>query len=408
MLYNVRSCGHFSTRCNKLGVQIVLYMDTKQIYLDNAATTKVMTEVSEAAAYAMTEVYGNPSSLHHLGIDAERLITYSKKQIMSALGVSADQGEIIFTSGATEGNNTAIFGVTETYGKRKKRVVTTTVEHPSVEKAFDRLEEKGFEVVRISPDENGEITAEAIAGAVNENTCLVSAMLVNNENGYILPIGEAFSKIKKRYPECFTHCDCVQGFEKIPLSQKKLGADIITMSGHKIHAPKGIGAMFIKKGVRLSPLMVGGGQQKGIRSGTEPVPMIYAFGKAVEILSGSLNERYSHACEINAYMREKLSGVGAVILSKEVASPYILSIAVPDIKSETMLHFLEEKNIFVSSGSACSKGKTSDVPTEFGVEPKYLDSIIRLSFSYETDFSDIDALVETVSDGMKNLAKIRK
>ncbi|MCD7846948.1 MAG: cysteine desulfurase [Oscillospiraceae bacterium] len=383
-------------------------MNTKQIYLDNAATTKVMDEVSEAAVHAMTEVYGNPSSLHRLGIDAERLISYSKKQIMAALGVTSEQGEIIFTSGATEGNNTAIFGITETYGKRRKRVVTTTVEHPSVEKAFDRLEEKGFEVVRVSPDEYGEITAESLVEAVDENTCLISAMLVNNENGYVLPIGEAFQKIKKRYPDCFTHCDCVQGFEKIPLSQKKLCADIITLSGHKIHAPKGIGAMFIKKGIRLTPLMVGGGQQKGIRSGTEPVPMIYAFGKAVEILSGNLTERYNHVAEINNYARKKLSEIGAVILSKELASPYILSLAVPNIKSETMLHFLEEKNIFVSSGSACSKGKTSDVPTEFKVSPEYLDSIIRLSFSFETSNDDIDALVEAVSNGMKNLAKIRK
>lgn len=394
-----------------MGVQIVLHMsmsDNRCIYLDNAATTKVMDEVSEAAAYAMTEVYGNPSSLHRLGIDAERLIAYSKKQIMSALGVTSEQGEIIFTSGATEGNNTAIFGIAETYGKRKKRVVTTTVEHPSVEKAFDRLEEKGFEVVRVSPDENGEITAESLVEAVNENTCLISAMLVNNENGYVLPIGEAFQRIKKRYPDCLTHCDCVQGFEKLPLSQKKLNADIITVSGHKIHAPKGIGAMFIRKGVRLSPLMVGGGQQKGIRSGTEPVPMIYAFGKAIEILNVNLAERYNHAAEINNYAREKLSGIGAVILSKETASPYVLSIAAPDIKSETMLHFLEEKNILVSSGSACSKGKTSDVPTKFRVPEKYLDSIIRLSFSYETSENDIDTLAEAVSDGMKNLAKIRK
>ncbi len=383
-------------------------MNTKQIYLDNAATTKVMTEVSEAAVHAMTEVYGNPSSLHHLGIDAERLISYSKKQIMVALGVTSEQGEIIFTSGATEGNNTAIFGIAETYGKRKKRVVTTTVEHPSVEKAFDRLEEKGYEVVRVSPDENGEITAESLYSAVNENTCLISAMLVNNENGYILPIGEAFQKIKKRYPDCFTHCDCVQGFEKIPLSQKKLCADIITLSGHKIHAPKGIGAMFIKKGVRLTPLMVGGGQQKGVRSGTEPVPMIYAFGKAVEVLSGNLSERYNYATEINNYARNRLSEIGAVILSGVSASPYILSIAVPNIKSETMLHYLEEKNIFVSSGSACSKGKTSGVPTEFKVSPEYLDSIIRLSFSFETSEDDIDALIEAVSGGMKNLAKIRK
>lgn len=375
------------------------------IYLDNAATTKVMPEAAASAAFAMTEAFGNPSSLHKKGIEAERLITFAERKILAALGDTS--GSIVFTSGATESNNTAIFGLAKTYGRRKKKAVTTSIEHPSVAKAFEKLAEMGYTVSYVRPNENGEITADMLLAAVDSDTCLISAMLVNNENGYILPIGEAFTKIKRAYPECMTHCDCVQGFEKISFSAKKLNADVISISGHKIYAPKGVGAMYVKKGVRLSPVMFGGGQQKGLRSGTEPVPLIYALGTAVEALTPTIEERFSKAAAINAYAKEKLSEIGAVILSGGNASPYILSVAVPGIKSETMLHFLEQDDIYVSGGSACSKGKLSGVPTEFGVSDKLSDSIIRLSFSPETAVSDIDRLSEKMAEGMANLAKIK-
>lgn len=376
------------------------------IYLDNAATTKVLPEACEAAAYAMQSVWGNPSSLHRMGIEAERIIMYAKKQLLSALG--DPNGEIIFTSGATEGNNTAIFGLCQTYGKRKKRVVTTSIEHPSVSEPIKKLKDLGYEIVTVSPDENGEITQDALTKAVDDNTCLISAMLCNNETGYILPISEAFSEIKHKHPDCMTHCDCVQGFEKLMVSAKKLSADVITLSGHKIYAPKGIGAMYIKKGIRLSPILFGGGQQKNLRSGTESVPLIYSFGKAVEILTPTIRQRFDNASRICDYAKAKLSEIGAFVISKDSASPYILSAAIPNIKSETILHYLEEDEIYVSSGSACSKGKKSSVLKEFRVGEQHLDSVIRLSFSFETQTSDIDTLVHKLSDGIKALAKIKR
>lgn len=375
------------------------------IYLDNAATTKVMPQAVNAAAIAMEQSFGNPSSLHRMGVEAERLVSYSKNKILSALGDTS--GDVIFTSGATEANNMAIFGLYETYGRRKKRIVTTSVEHPSVAEPMSKLQRLGCEVVRISPDSSGKISRDAIADAVNDDTFLVSAMLVNNETGSVLPVAEAFSLIKKRFPECKTHCDCVQGFEKLPVSAKKLCADAISLSGHKIHAPKGIGALYLKKSVKLSPLMLGGGQQGGLRSGTEAVPLIYGLGKAVEILTESLSERYAEAAEINRLARRRLSDIGAVVISESDASPYILSIAVPNIKSETMLHFLEESEIYVSSGSACSKGKKSGVLKEFGVHDKYLDSVIRLSFSHDTSAEDIEFLCKRIKAGMDSLVKIK-
>lgn len=375
------------------------------IYLDNAATTRVMSKAAEAAAFAMTEDYGNPSSLHKMGIEAEKLIDFAKARILSALGDPS--GSVIFTSGATESNNTAIFGLANTYGRRKKRVVTTSIEHPSVARAFERLSETGYSVSYVHPNSDGEITAEMLASAVDDDTCLISAMLVNNENGYILPIGEAFSKIKRAHPECMTHCDCVQGFEKLPISAKKLCADVISISGHKIYAPKGVGAMYLKKGVRLSPVLFGGGQQKGLRSGTEAVPLIYALGVAVSELTPTISERLERVSIINEYAKERLLAIGAVILSGKDASPYILSIAVPGIKSETMLHFLEQDEIYVSGGSACSKGKLSAVPTEFGVGGRLSDSIIRLSFSADNLPLEIDRLCQKMSAGMAELAKIK-
>lgn len=375
------------------------------IYLDNAATTKVMSAAAEGVIFGMTECFGNPSSLHRLGVEAERLVAFSQRKILSALGDSS--GRIVFTSGATESNNTAISGLAECYGRRKKRVVATAVEHPSVAKAFERLAETGYEVALIHPNEQGEITEEMLVDAVDSNTCLISAMLVNNETGYILPIERAFPKIKRLYPECMTHCDCVQGFEKLRISVKRLGCDALSISGHKIYAPKGIGALYLKNGVRIKPMMLGGEQQNALRSGTEPVPLIYGMGKAVEALDSTLGERLAQVCEINGYARDILKQVGAVILSNPRACPYILSVAVPGLKSETVLHYLEASGIYVSSGSACSKGKKSGVLTEFRVDGKYIDSVIRLSFSYENTKDDVDLLVARLKSGMESLVKIK-
>lgn len=375
-------------------------------YLDNAATTKPSKAACDAAMNAMTKDFSNPSSLYRLGIDAENIISQARSTIASAIGCEASG--LYFTSCATESSNTVIFGAAENYGKRKKKAVTTAVEHPSVSQAFDKLEKMGFEVVRIFPDENGKISAGQITEAVDENTFLVSCMLVNNETGYVLPIEQAFKAIKRRFPDCVTHCDAVQGFMKIPVNVKKLSCDCLSLSGHKVHAPKGVGALYIKKGVRIAPLLVGGGQEKGQRSGTESVPLIGAFGAAVKELALTMEKRYEKISGLKNYLAEKASQCeGVFINSGEDCCPYVNSISVMNIKSETLLHYLESKGIYVSSGSACSKGKKSSVLKAFRIAENRLDSTIRISFCEENEKSDIDALVSEIKNAQAELCKIK-
>lgn len=376
------------------------------IYFDNASTTKVCKTAIDACAYAMGEVFGNPASLHSFGLKAEKLIDYAKEQV--ALALSCTKEEILLTSGATESNNTAIYGLAENYGKRKRRIVTTAVEHPSVYEPIMRLKEKGFEVYVIEPNEKGEITADMIIDAVDEKTCIVSVMAVNNENGYILPVAEAFKEIKEEYPDCMTHCDCVQGFEKLPIKAKTLYADCLSFSGHKFFSPKGVGGLYIKKGVRVAPLLLGGGQQKGMRSGTENVPLVYALGKTIEEITPTIEERYARVAAINSYARKRLTEVdGSVINSPEKASPYILSFSLPGLKSETVLHFLEQSEIYVSSGSACSRGKKSSVLMAFGLTDKLADSAIRLSFCPDSTVHEVDMLIERLNEAVKTLARAK-
>lgn len=375
------------------------------IYLDNAATTMPSQRVCDEIKSGL-ECFGNPSSLHRLGVEAEKKLENSRETIAKALGVQPQ--EIYFTSGATESNNTAIFGSAKKFGKRKKRVVTTSIEHPSVAEAFNRLETECFEVVRVAPDEQGRITVSDIVSAVDENTFLVSCMLVNNENGYILPVAKAFSAIKKRFPDVLTHCDCVQAFMKIPLKAKTLGADMISLSAHKIHGPKGVGALYLKKGVTIPSLLIGGGQERTFRSGTESVPLICGFAGAVEELSGDVSERFEYVKSLQAYLFEKCREHDFIhINSDDDCSPYVNSIALSGLKSEVLLHFLEERDIFVSSGSACSKGKKSSVLKEFKVDNKYLDSTIRISFSKNNTKTDVDTLIENLLEADKKLCKIK-
>ena len=375
------------------------------IYLDNAATTKPCEEACKAVMEGL-EYFGNPSSLHHAGVEAEKLITNAREIIASALGALPE--EIFFTSGATESDNTAVFGAYKAHGKRKHRIVTTSVEHPAVARPCDELERLGCEVIRISPREDGNFYAEDIVSAVNDDTFLVSCMLVNNETGAVLPIEKAFSSIKRKFPDVLTHCDCVQGFMKIPVKVKKLNADMISLSGHKIYAPKGIGALYVKKGIHIPPFMLGGGQEKGFRSGTESVPLICGFGAAVEKLKNNISENYSKAKKLQNYLYKKCSETQGIYpnYTAENSSPYVTSIAVRGLKSEVLLHFLESKEIYVSSGSACSKGKKSGTLSEFRIPEENLDSTLRISFSVDTTENDIDALMEAIQEAQKKLAKI--
>ena len=375
------------------------------IYFDNAATTAPSNEACKAVSEGL-KCFGNPSSLHRLGLDAEKLLDIARDNIASVLGVQ--DHEIYFTSGATESNNTAILGAARKFGKRKKRIVTTSVEHPSVSEVCTRLESEGFEVIRVLPDADGRINAADIINSVDDNTFLVTCMYVNNENGFILPVEKAFSVIKKKYPDVITHCDCVQAFLKLPIKAKKLNADLISLSAHKIHGPKGIGALYMKKGVNIPAFIVGGGQEKTFRSGTESVPLICGFSAAVMELSENIDRRYEYVKSLQTYLFDRCSEFDNIhINSDSNCSPYVNSIAISNLKSEVVLHFLEERDIFVSSGSACSKGKKSSVLKNFRVAEKYLDSTIRISFSKDNTKCEIDSLIEALAEANKKLCKIR-
>ncbi len=373
------------------------------IYFDNAATTAVCEEAADAVNKGM-QCFGNPSSLHRLGLDAELMVSGARETIAQALG--ADPSEIYFTSGATESSNTAIFGSFRAHSKRKNKVIISAVEHPATANAALVLEEAGCEVVRISPREDGRFYAEDFINAVDENTFLISVMMVNNETGYVLPVSEIFSGVKKKDRTVLTHCDCVQGFMKLPVKVKKLGADMISLSGHKIHAPKGIGALYLKKGVHLPSLLYGGGQESGFRSGTESVPLIAGFGAAVEKLSPTVNARYKKVGALRDHLVLGCKEHGWIVNSQEDASPYVVSIAIKGLRSEVLLHYLEKKQIYVSSGSACSKGKKSTVLAQFGCA-SVSDFTLRISFCADNTPGEIDTLINEIKNAENELAKVR-
>lgn len=372
------------------------------IYLDNAATTKPCGEAVSAAVDAMTENYGNPSSLHRAGLDAQLAVDKARKAIAASIG--ADSSEIYFTSGATESNNLALRGISAAYGRKRRKIVISSVEHASVDETASALEKNGFEIVRISPRDDGRFYADDFISACDENTCLVSMMLVNNETGYIMPVRETFMAVKRSYPEIITHCDCVQGYMKLPIKAATLGADLISLSAHKIHGVKGVGAIYIKKGVRVIPIVTGGKQEKGIRSGTESVPLIAAFGAAVDKFRPTIAERYERVSQLKAHLLGKMGGIENVAVnSPSDGSPYVINISAVGKRSEIMLHFLESKGIYVSSGSACSKGQQSGVLGEFGISGKRADGAVRISITAQTTEEELDEFVEALAEGMTKI-----
>jgi len=378
------------------------WFDDMSVYLDNAATTRPCAEAVEAAVKAMTENYGNPSSLHKAGLDAQLAVDYARKVIAGSIG--ADSSCVYFTSGATESNNLALRGAAGAYGRRKKKVVISAVEHASVDETAAALENAGYTVVHVSPREDGRLYAADFAAACDEDTFLISMMLVNNETGYILPVKETFSAVKRRFPDIITHCDCVQAYMKLPIKVNALCADMISLSAHKIHGVKGVGAIYIKKGVRVVPIVTGGKQEKGIRSGTESVPLIAAFGAAAEKLLPTIQERYEKVSGLKAYLLDRLAEIdGISVNSPEDGSPYVVNISAEGRRSEIMLHFLESKGIYVSSGSACSKGQQSGVLGQFGIRDKRADSAVRISMTAETAEEELDRLTEAVAEGFEKI-----
>lgn len=373
-------------------------------YLDNSATTKPCTEAVDALNKCLLENWGNPSSLYSLGMNAEDELISCREIIAKKLSCRPD--EIFFTGSGTEANNIAIRGAVLSRAKRGKRIVTTAFEHPSVSNTIDALKsEFGFEVVKLRPDKSGHVPDTELEKAITPDTIFVSLMLVNNEIGSVQNISLASELIKKVSSPALLHTDAVQGFGKLDIKPNNLGVDLLSASGHKIHAPKGIGFLYIKKGVHIHPTVFGGGQQNGIRPGTEPVPMIAALGAAVSALpeAKSAGEKVK---KLNAYAREKLTSLGFVdINSPDDALPYVLNISVVGYRSETLLHFLEARNVFVSSGSACAKGELSPTLSALGLEKSRIDSALRISFSRYNTFDDIDALCEGLTLAVSKLKK---
>ena len=376
----------------------------KEIYLDNSATTKVYTEAAEAAFKVMTEIYGNPSSLHMKGVEAEKVLEEARKEVANALGGNPDG--LYFTSGGTEANNLAVIGGALAKKRRGNKVIVSAYEHDSVIKSAKQLEEMGFSVTWLAPDENGIITPLSVFEAVDEKTVLVSVMLVNNEIGAINPIKQICAAAKRKNPEVVFHTDAVQGFCKVPFKAEKAGVDLVTVTAHKIGGPKGIGALWIKKGARVIPNHFGGEQEKQLRPGTQAMPLIAAFGKAVSIETASSSERKEHMKELEKYLKESIKDIEGVVLnSKEGAIPNIVNISAVGIRSEIMLHFLENRGIYVSSGSACALGAKSHVLAAMGYDSARIDSAIRISFGRETEKEDIDELVAALKDAMSTLCR---
>ena len=373
-------------------------------YLDNSATTPLCQEAITAMTNAMAR-FGNPSSLHALGAEALMALDNARQNISAFLGCEAK--ELYFTSGGSEANNTALFGAARAMKRRGKRIITTAIEHHSVLNAAKALEGEGFEVIYLEPNSEGVVTAEMVADALTDDTVLVSIMYVNNETGAIMPISEIASAIKASGCGAIFHTDCVQAFGKLPFTVRSLGADLVSVSGHKIHAPKGVGALYVKNGCRILPFIYGGGQEKGMRSGTEPTLLIEGFSAAVSALpelKGELNR-------IGALRDKCVNGLkalkGVTINSGEGALPYIINISVAGIRSEVMLHWLESKGIYVSSGSACAKGESSHVLSAQGVSRQSADSAVRISMSHFTTEEDIDALIDAVGQGIDKLVRRR-
>lgn len=371
-------------------------------YLDNSATTKPCFQAKEKMLFAIDECWGNPSSLHEKGIDAHLLLLSARKTVAKSLG--ADEKEIVFTSGGTESNNLAVLGAAHAMKRRGNKVITSAVEHPSVLKAFDRLQSEGFTVVKIPTDKSGVIDLEQLEKEIDEKTILVSIMAVNNEVGAIEPFDKIKNIIKRNASPAVFHIDAVQAYGKLPLNAHKLGADLISVSSHKIHGPKGVGALYIKSGTKLTPNALGGSQERDIRPGTEPMVAIAGFFGAVEALSvkKSLDEI---TCLRDAFVKKLKEIPGVTINSLENALPYIVNISLEGLRSETVLNLLSSMGIFVSSGSACAKGHKSYVLSAMGLSDKQIDSSIRVSLSRFTTEDELDYFILGVKKALDTLMK---
>ena len=376
----------------------------KEIYLDNSATTKAFPEVIDLISKVMGEEYGNPSSMHHMGVVAEDRLKESTKILSSILGCS--EKCIYYTSGGTESDNIAILGAAKALERRGKHVITTKIEHPAVLNTMKHLEDEGFTVTYLGTDECGRISLDELGEALTPDTILVSIMHTNNEIGSVQPVEEAGKLIKEKCPECLFHVDAVQGFGKARINPVRMKIDLLSASSHKIHGPKGCGLLYIGEGVRIVSPVYGGGQQKGIRSGTENVPGISGMALAAKMLYEKLDTDVASLYELKKYFIEnalKIDGVsinGLIEGAAEGTAPHIISVSVRDVRAEVLLHSLEDKGIYVSAGSACSTHKRtpSATLTSIGLDKGLLESTVRISMSVLTTREEIDAVLGALGE----------
>lgn len=359
-------------------------------YLDNSATTRVCPEAAEAAVNAMLNVYGNPSSTHTKGREAKKLLDTARAQTAAALGCKP--GELVYTSCGSESDNWALLSGAQAMQRRGRHVISSAVEHDAIRKSLDELEARGFEVTRLMPDETGRIRQEDVINALRDDTILVSLMLVNNETGAVTDIAGISRALKRAKSQALLHTDAVQAFMKLPFTAKSLGADMISISGHKIHAPKGIGALYIREGLRLKPFIAGGAQEQGRRAGTEAMPQIAALGAACEAARRDMSGSIARMAIFKAGIIERLSADIPELRYIPTEAPHILSISLPGWRSEVLMNYLEAREVYVSKSSACKKGGRSHVLEAVGLEPRMIDGALRIGLSRFTTQEDIDAL----------------
>ena len=371
-------------------------------YLDNSATTRVCPEAAAAALRAMTEVYGNPSSTYTKGREAKKLLDASRKMVSDALG--CQPGELVFTSCGSESDNWALLSGAEAMSRKGKHVITSAVEHDAVRKSAEELERRGYELTVLRPDPTGAVDPEAVRSALRPDTILVSLMLVNNETGAVTDIAAVSRVLKEAGSEALLHTDAVQAFCKLDFSPRSLGVDLISVSGHKIHAPKGVGALYIRKGLRLKPYILGGAQEDGRRAGTEAVPQIAAFGEAARLAKAGLAENAARMAALKARTLDRLRASIPELRWIDTAAPHILSVSLPGWRSEVLMNFLEAREIYVSRSSACKKGARSHVLEAIGMDPRAIDGALRIGFCRYNTQDDADALCAALKDAHDTLA----
>ena len=367
------------------------------IYLDNSATTKPCPQAVEAMAMAMTENWGNPSALYNFGIDTARQLKTARHTVAAALGAEPDR--VFFTSGGTEADNWAIFSTAKRYGKKNKHIITTAIEHHAILHCMKELEAQGFEVTYLQPDETGTVTLEALKAALRKDTILVSIMMVNNEVGSVMPIAQMAKLTHKLCPDAVFHTDAVQGFLKIPFAAKTLGADLISISSHKVHGPKGVGALYIAPRLKSFPAFIhGGGQEGNFRSGTEGTPAIFSFAAACAAGAASFKEDVQQEQELLSYLIAQLSGLSGIVLNGAHAAPHILSIGIPGVPTQNSINILQDHGICVSAGSACAKGHRSHVLDAMKVAPGVIDGAFRVSLCRNTTKEELDTLITVIRE----------